>query len=84
MKKENVIQPSKLLKILNVKDEAEAEKILNCCFGFLIYLKEGQVLKTNTASFEKISNDLIHIDAKIDIKKTVKSLEKSKFIRIPI
>lgn len=81
---EKIIQPQKLLKVLNIKDEGEAEKVLQSCFGFLIYLKEGQKLVTNTATFEKISNDLIHIQSKVDVKKTVKSLEKAKYIRLPV
>lgn len=78
------IQPHKLFKVLNVRDEAEAQRILQSCFGFLLYLQQGQTLETNTASFQKISHDLIYINPKIDLKKTVEALEKTKLIRIPV
>lgn len=80
---DKIIQPKKLFKILKVKDYEEAEKVFASTIGFFVYLPLGHTIQTSTASFHKISNDLIQITTDIDTDNLVNFLEKSKVIKFP-
>ena len=81
---DKIIQPKKLFKILKIKDYEEAEKVFASTVGFLVYLPEGHTIQTSTASFHKISNDLIQISSNIDTANLVNFLEKTKVIKFPV
>ena len=81
---EKIIQPKKLFKILKLKDFEEAEKVFASTLGFLVYLPPGHTIRTSTASFRKISNDLIQITTNIDTKNLVNFLEKTNVIKFPV
>lgn len=79
-----VIQPKQIFDLLNIKDSEEAEKVLTETLDFLIYLRQGDVLETSYARFEKLSDDLIHIDTNIDSRKVLDDLEKKRIVKFPV
>ena len=79
-----VVQPQHIFDLLNVKDRDEAERVLSETLSFLIYMRAGDVLETSTAIFEKLSDDLFHIETNLDSRKIYDSLEKKKIIRFPV
>lgn len=81
---EKIIQPKKLFKILKIKDFEEAEKVFASTLGFFVYLPIGHKIQTSTASFHKISSDIIQISTNIDTKNLVNFLEKTNVIKFPI
>ena len=80
---DTIIQPKKLFKILKVKDFEEAEKVFASTLGFFVYLPIGHTIETSTASFHKVSNDLIQISTDIDTDNLVNFLEKTRIIKFP-
>ena len=81
---EKIIQPKKLFRILKVKDYEEAEKVFASTIGFFLYLPIGHTIRTSTASFKKLSNDLIHIESEIDMDNLNNFLEKTGVIKFPV
>lgn len=79
----NVIQPESLYKILNVKNLEEAEKVLTVSYSFLLYLKKGDSLVTATATFNKIGEDLIQIDTKLNPDFITDELIRKRIIKFP-
>lgn len=79
-----ILQPSEMFRLLKIENTEEAERVLSTALEFLVYMKVGYTLKTGLVTFKKISNDLIHMDVKIDPNDFVDALEKAKVIRIPI
>ena len=81
---EKIIQPKKLFRILKVKDYSEAEKVFASTMGFFLYLPVGHTIRTSTATFQKISSDLIHIDSDLKQDNLVNFLEKTGTIKFPV
>jgi hypothetical protein len=81
---EKIIQPKKLFRILKVKDFEEAERVFASTIGFFLYLPTGHTIRTSTASFEKLSDDLIHISSDLDTTNLNNFLEKTGTIRFPV
>jgi hypothetical protein len=79
-----ILQPTDLLKKLNIKNEEDGMKILNLFVSFFAYMKTGDQLETSLVSFHKVDEDLFHIDVHIDAEEIVDTLHKSRVIRIPI
>ena len=79
-----VIQPRHLFEMLDIKNSDEAERVLTTVLYLLIYLKPGDVLKTNVAEFVKLAPDLIQMDSNIDSDIIVDELEKKKIISLPL
>jgi len=80
---DKIIQPKKLFKILKIKDYEEAEKVFASTVGFFVYLPTGHTIQTSTASFHKVSHDLIQITTNIDTSNLVNFLEKTRIIKFP-
>ena len=81
---EKIIQPKKLFRILKVKDFEEAEKVFASTIGFFLYLPTGHTIRTSTATFKKISNDLIHVESDLDMENLNNFLEKTGTIKFPV
>lgn len=79
-----ILQPSKLFKLLKIENKEEAERVLVTTLEFLIYMKPGDKFKTSLATFEKLNNDLMHMDVHIDAEDMIDALEKSRIIKMPI
>ena len=78
-----IIQPKRLFRILKVKDYEEAEKVFASTVGFLVYLPIGHTIQTSTCSFQKISEDLIHISSNINSEQVINYLEKTQVVKFP-
>jgi len=79
-----IIQPSELFKVIDVKNTPETNRVLSTSYGFLLYMKKGDVLETSSTRFEKISDDLIHISSGLEPSDVVEALERRKLIKIPV
>jgi hypothetical protein len=73
---------SDLFNSLPIKDQAEAERLLNGAFAIMCYLKEGDRLRTAFAEFTKISGDLIIIDHKKNYNLILDELEKNNIAKL--
>ena len=71
-----------IFKSIPIKDQSEAEKILNMAFSLLCSLKEGDSLTTSFATFNKISPELIYIDHKNINNLILDELEKSNIAKL--
>ena len=80
----NIIQPSSIFKMLNVKNNDDAEKVMSTTLSFLLYMKPGDILKTSNINFEKISPDLIYLDTDLNKDQMLDELSKKKIIKLPI
>jgi len=73
---------SDLFNSLPIKDQAEAERLLNAAFAILCYLKDGDSLRTSFAEFSKISGDLCYIDHKKNYNLILDELEKNNIAKL--
>jgi hypothetical protein len=78
---ERVIRPKELFDTLQVKDVEESEKAFKYAFDFLNYMSVGDVIETTQGSYEKISEDLIHITPQINTEDMVNTLAKKRIIK---
>lgn len=78
---EKTIRPKELFDMLQIKDVEEAERVFKYAFDFLSYMSVGDVLVTPTSSFEKLSDDLIHISSDINKDDMTNTLEKRRIIK---
>lgn len=79
-----ILQPSDLFRLLNIKDHDTAKKVMTATLSFLVYLKPGDKLETSGVVFEKMTEDLLHIQVNVNSKDMMDTLEKLKVIRIPV
>jgi len=77
-----IVQPSDIFKLLRIKDEDEAKKILTNAYNLLLYLQPGDQLQVPSADFEKISHDLLYLKPHIKLDQTLNTLEKSRIINL--
>jgi len=85
MKSSKTFQPDDLFKIFNIKIPKEGEKILNGILSFLLYLPSGCKIETSSGiTLQKLNEDLIFIDGKIETSEFLNSLKEHKIIRIPV
>jgi hypothetical protein len=73
-----------LFNSIPIKDQAEAERLLNTAFSILCYLKDGENFTTPFAVFEKISSDVIYIDFKKTNNLLLDELEKNNIAKIGV
>lgn len=79
-----ILQPKDIFKSLNIAETDEAHKILSAAYLFLIYLNNGDMLKTNDVTFTKISNDVIHVDSTLNISSVIDAFNKKLILQLPI
>lgn len=71
-----------LFNSIPIKDQKEAERILNTAFAILCYLKDGEKFSTSFAEFHKISSDLICIEHKKINSLVLDELEKNNIAKL--
>jgi hypothetical protein len=76
------LRPSDIFKILNVKDQEEAERVFKFTLSFLSYLSPDDILKTPDVTYTKISKDMIHIDSKVNLDDVIDTFNKRKIIEV--
>lgn len=73
-----------MFDMLNVKNFDEARRVMSHSLGLLAYLNPGDRLEITDIKFEKLSNDLIYIDSRLDLAQVVDSLEKKRILKFPL
>ena len=79
-----ILQPSDLFELLRVKNTKETEKVLSFTINFLSYMRVGDILQTSLTTFEKVGDDLLYIDTKLNPNAVIDSLNKGRIINLPL
>lgn len=77
---ERIVKPKELFKTLQFKDVEEAEKAFKYALEFLLYMSVGDVVETPSATFEKMSDELLYIKPRT-VNDVVEVLEKKRIIK---
>lgn len=80
---QRVLQITEICEYLNIKNTEDLEKILTLLVNLLVYTKEGDQIKTSNIEFEKLSDNLIYVESKIEDDISELLLNR-KIVRIPI
>jgi hypothetical protein len=80
MEVEKIVKPKELFETLKFKDVDEAESAFKYALEFLLYMNVGDVIDFPSASFEKISDELIYLKPKIT-NDLVDVLENKRIIK---
>lgn len=80
----NVIQPSDILELAQVRNKKEGENLIRVILNILVYLNKGDTVVSGDSAFSKIDDNLIYVDTHIDLEELTESLQEKNIIRIPV
>jgi len=80
-----VYTANEIISKVGIKSNKDNKDIIGISLSFLNYMKIGEkIIVNNDSSYEKISEDLIYIDSKVDKSNVVDYLEENKVVNLSV
>lgn len=83
-KVERIIQLDQLADAIGVEYTDDTQKAFSAIMRIIAYMTKGDQLSCADVSFTKLSDDLLHVDTKIDSREVVDDIAGSRLMRIPL